>query len=328
MSGGVWVAPALLLGAVAAGPYLVPAERISPISGVLLWLAALLLRAAVAISLVFAFVFLAPATELFSLLTQWCLHTILPFLTSHLGFSGHSVGEVAVIVPAVIVGASLLSLGIGIWRGARRVRGWLDSSSLGPGPRSSVLVGGSEVVVAAAGMRAPEVVVSAGALLSLDDAELEAGLEHEWGHVVRRHRFISVTGHLCLAVSRFLPGGAQALAQLHFHLERDADDYAVQRTGDPMALASAICKAAGATCGPATPGASFIAGLGSDAVAARLRRLTKPQAPGGPALNGLSRTLAGALAVGALAVASSAPAMASSDLHRRAEAQPGHVSNC
>lgn len=328
MSEGLWVAPALVLAAVTLSPYLLPAERISPMSGVLLWLGALLMRAALAISLVFAFVFLAPATELFSLLTQWCLHTVLPFLTSHLGFSGHSVGEVAVIVPAIVVGASLLSLAVGIWRAARRLRGWLDRSSLGPGPRSSVVVGGSDVVVAAAGMRAPEIVVSAGALISLDDAELEAGLEHERGHIVRRHRFVSMTGHLCLALSRFLPGGAQALAQLHLHLERDADDYAVQRTGDPLALASAICKAAGATCDPATPGAPLIAGLGSEAVAARLRRLTKPEARGGPALNRLSRTLAGVLAVGALAVASSAPAMASSDLHQRAEAQPGHVTAC
>ena len=77
---------------------------------------------------------------------------------------------------------------------------------------------GREVIVAAAGIRAPRVVVSAGALTTLDDAELEAGLQHEWGHVLRRHRFLSLLGQGCRAVSRFLPGGERALASLQLHL--------------------------------------------------------------------------------------------------------------
>jgi len=46
------------------------------------------------------------------------------------------------------------------------------------------------------------------------------------------------------AIARVLPGTEAARGELHFHLERDADEYAVSRTSDPLALASAICKAA------------------------------------------------------------------------------------
>lgn len=313
------------LAAILIAPYLVPVERISPISGILLWTSALLMRAAIALSLVVALVFVAPATEIFSLLTHWCLGTVLPFLTSHLGFSGHRFGDVAVVVPALILGLSLLSLLVGVWRGARRIGDWINRSSLGPGPRQSVVVGGSEVIVAAAGMRAPRVVVSAGALLSLDDDELSAGLEHEWGHVVRRHRFVSVVGHACLAVSRFLPGGRSALAQLQRHLERDADDYAVERTGDPLALASAICKAAGASGRSATPA---FTGLDGDAVTARLRRLTGEGPEAKPVLRLLPRSLAAILLAGTLALTSSAAALASTDPHARHEAQPAHTVDC
>lgn len=315
------------LGLTAAllAPHLVPVERISPISGIILWGSVLLMRAAIALSLVVGFVFLAPATELFSLLTRWCMHTVLPFLSTHLGFSGHSVGDVAVVVPALILTASLLSLIFAVWRGARRVRRWLNRSSLGPGPRESVVVGGSEVLVAVAGMRAPRVVVSAGALVNLDDEELEAGLEHEWGHVVRRHRFISMVGCACLAISRFLPGGRRALAQMQLHLERDADDYAVARTGDPLALASAICKAADGSVRSTSPA---FAGLGSDAATVRLRRLIGDASEAKPTLRLLPKALAAVLVAGTLAVTSSAAAIASTDPHARYETQTSHIADC
>ena len=313
------------LGAVLIAPYLVPAERISPVSGIALWASALMMRAAITLAFVVALVFLVPATELFSLLTHWCTSTIVPFLTSHLGLNGHSLGDFAVVIPALILVASLLSLIAGVWRGARLVRRWLNRSSLGPGPRSSVVIGGAEVFVATAGIRAPKVVVSAGALLRLDDDELSAGLEHEWGHVVRRHRFISMAGHACLALSRCLPGGGHALAQLHLHLERDADDYAIERTGDPLALASAICKAAGSS----VSRAPALAGLGGDAVPLRLRRLSEAEpVPARPMMRLLPRALAVVLVAGTVAVGSSAAAIASTDPHERHEAAAGHIVDC
>jgi hypothetical protein len=45
-------------------------------------------------------------------------------------------------------------------------------------------------------------------------------------------------------LARLTPGGRAAHRGLLLSLERDADEYAVTRTGDPLALASAICKVA------------------------------------------------------------------------------------
>lgn len=301
---------ALLLAALLLTPHLLPQRGITATSGIALWAAVLILRAAVAIAIAVVVIFLIPATQLFSLLTHWCVHEVIPFLATHLGFDGHSLGA-AVLVPALVMSVSLLSVAFGAWRGARGVRRWLRRSSIGPGPASSVIVGGSDVVVAAAGLRAPKVVVSAGALLSLDDAELAAGLEHEWGHVRRGHRFISLTGELCQAVSRLLPGGRLALASLRFHLERDADDYAVRRTGDPLALASAICKAASTAPAP-VPGPAFTSLAGSG-VPDRLRRLIRDHGRNESRLrSALARTLAAVMVVLAIGLLSAVPTLAAS----------------
>lgn len=294
--------------AVLVAPHLLDQSRLAPATGIALWIAVLSLRAVLALGAVVIVVLFLPATQLFQLLTHWCVHAVLPFFTTHLGFDGHQLGDAAVLVPALVLAVSLLSAGFGAWRGARAVRRWLRRSSLGPGPRASVIVGGPDVVVAAAGLRAPRVVVSAGALLRLDDAELAAGLEHEWGHIARRHRFVALVGALLHGVARLLPGSARALELLRFQLERDADEFAVRRTGDPLALASAICKAAADAGAAATPA---LARLGGTGVPDRIR-LLMDDGSGGPGRLGtaLARLLALGAAVVALALVLSAPSLA------------------
>jgi beta-lactamase regulating signal transducer with metallopeptidase domain len=120
-----------------------------------------------------------------------------------------------------------------------------------------VIVGGDDVLLAAAGLTHPTVVVSAGALTALDDAELAAGLEHERGHIARHHRYLLLFAEGCRALGALLPGTRRAAAELAYHLERDADAYALARSHEPLALASAICKAAGAR-----PTAALMMGLG------------------------------------------------------------------
>lgn len=298
---------AVALAALVAVPHLLPQARLKAATGIALWAMALLLRAVMSVSLVVIAVAVVPATEVFSLLTHWCVHAVLPFLATHLGLDGHVVGGVALVVPLVVLAASLLSVGFAVWRGTRRIRRWLRRSELGPGPGASVIVRGSEVLVAAAGLRRPRVIISAGALLQFDDAELAAGLEHEWGHVRRSHRFIALLGELCLALSRLLPGGRHALAALHVHLERDADDYAVRRTKDPLALASAICKAAeSATLAP-RPALAALAGTGETE---RVRRLIEPRTQS-RLLAVSTGTLAVLMAAASLWIASAVPALAS-----------------
>lgn len=240
----IWLALLLVVGTVA--PYMLPQGGLRPMTGASLWLAVLVLRGIlVAIGALIAIVYL-PATEIFQLATHWCIHAVVPFFATHLGFSGHRVGDAAALLPGLVLGVSLISALFALWRATRAMHTWLRRDSLGPGPRESVVVGGAEIMVAAAGIRDARVVVSTGALTNLDEDELAAGLEHERGHIARRHPYMTVVGSLAFAVARLLPGSRDALDRFRFCLERDADEYAVGRTRDPIALASAICKAAGA----------------------------------------------------------------------------------
>lgn len=210
----------------------------------LVWFLALCLRALVAMYAAIFVIFFMPATVIFQLVTHWCWHTAVPLLTAHLGFSGHSLGELALLAPILGLAASMTSVCFGLWRAGRTIRRWISRTSIGPGPHRSLIVGEHDVVIAAAGVRRPQVIVSAGALTTLDDEELDAGLAHEHGHIARRHRFVLVGAEVCRALARFLPGTRHAVTELVFHLERDADRWAVSRHHDPRALASAICKAA------------------------------------------------------------------------------------
>jgi Zn-dependent protease with chaperone function len=228
-----------------ASPHLISLERASPSVAVATWFSALMLRAAaVAFAVIFAFV-VAPATDIFHAVTHLCWHTVVPLVTTHLRVSGHGLADLATLLPVLVVLASATSVAVGIARATRRVRR-LVSASIGPGPRNSIIVAGRDIVLAAAGIRRPRVIVSAGALALLDDAELGAGLDHEHGHIARHHRWVLVAGQLAHAVARPMPGSRTALSELTYHLERDADRFALDRHHAPSDLASAICKAAGA----------------------------------------------------------------------------------
>jgi beta-lactamase regulating signal transducer with metallopeptidase domain len=149
------------------------------------------------------------------------------------------------------------------------------------------MVGGSEVVFAAVGLLRPRIVVSTGAPARLDDDELAAGLAHEEGHVRRRHHHVLLYAEACRALSAWLPGTRRAVAELRFHLERDADDWAL-RSHDPLALASAICKAAS----PAEGTSPLAASLSGSAVLRRVDLLME-------ATNAGTRTRRGGLNVAA-----------------------------
>ncbi len=173
--------------------------------------------------------------------------------------------------PAVALALSAVSVIWALTRAARAVQRQLRRLAVGPGPSGSVIVGGSSVVVAAAGISRPRVVVSAGALTAFDDAELAVSVDHEHGHIARRHRFAVVFGELCRAVGRLVPGARRAIEELEFHLERDADEYAVARLHDPLDLASAICKAAGT----GSSRGAVLSLYGSRKVTHRVRLLTQ-----------------------------------------------------
>lgn len=258
-------------------PHLLRLETAHPATAAMIWLSALCLRALVALFVALFIVLYLPTTTLFELVTHWCWHTAMPLVATHLGLSGHSVGDVALLAPLFALAVSMLSVCVGLWRAARAVSAWVRRTSIGPGPQESVVVGEHDILVAAAGLRHPRVIVSAGALTCFDDEELAASLEHERGHIARHHRFVLVIAEIARALARLLPGTRRATAELRFHLERDADRWALERRHEPTALASAICKAAQ----PRSGSRAALLALSGGAVTRRVRQLLECTSPPG-----------------------------------------------
>lgn len=231
------------LPAAIAAPHLLPMHKVDPSSAAAVWLAALALRALTAIGgAIFAFVYL-PQTGLYDAVAHWCWNEALPILTTHLGLSGHPLIHAAVLLPGLALAVSVLWLLFGLARAWMGLRDRL-ACAVGAGPLGSTVIEDHQVVVGVTGVGRGRIVVSDRALGLMDRAELEASLSHELAHIRRRHRPLLLLASLLTALARVLPGTRHAERELRFSLERDADQYAVRETEDPLSLASAICKAA------------------------------------------------------------------------------------
>ena len=286
-------------------PHLLPLERTTPIWAARLWLCALALRALTAVGVaVFVFAYL-PRTGAFSALAEWCFEEVLPLLATDLGLSGHPLAHAAAVLPGLALAASML------WAAAGLGRAWLAlrrrlAGTLGEGPLGSTVVHGERILVAVTGLGRGRVIVSDAALRAMDSGELAASVAHEQGHLLRRHRELLLAARVLAAPARVLPGARAAERELVFQLERDADEYAVTKTNDPLALASAICKAAGDAVAPA-----LVALGGGGRVTRRLGYLVDGSpARGGGLLEASLRVLVIALTLGCISLATSIPAWA------------------
>jgi len=290
--------------ALMALPHLFPLERVNPMTAAIAWLSTLAIRAAVAVgAAVFIFVYV-PQTGLARAVADWCWHEVLPVLTDVFGLSGHPVSHAAVALPALALAASVLWLAVGLFRGWVGVRRTLRRA-IGKGPLGSTVVDEQDVVLAVTTLGRSRVLVSDRALRTMDEQELEAGLAHELGHIHRRHRPLLLSGAVLAALARLLPGTRATERALRFSLERDADEYAVRRTDDRLALAGAICKAAVARASVA------LAGLGEPgSVTGRLRLLVDNVDHRSERLERSAKALTGLLALVALILSVGVPAMA------------------
>lgn len=280
---------ALTVPALVALPHLLPLQRVTPCLAALVWICTLGLRALVAIGgAVFVLVYL-PQTGVYDAVAHWCWHEALPLVATHLGLSGHPLIHAATVLPGLALAASVLWLLFGLMRAWLALRAKLRHA-VGEGPLGSTIIQDDDIVVGVAGLGRGKIVVSDVALGAMDAAELEASLCHELGHIRRRHRPLLLLASVLSALGRMLPGTAAAQRALRFHLERDADDYAVAHTRDPLALASAICKAA---TGGAVAGATGLGGSGC--VAMRLDYLEGEAERAGRTLEHGIRVLAVAL---------------------------------
>jgi len=285
----VWLLLVALAGA--SVPHVLSLRRVAPASAAAIWLSALSLRALAVVLGAGWLILFFPGTEVFDALTHWCWGHL-----ASAALSGHEVGHITTLLPALLGVLSLASVVVAMRRVARSLRSLLSRAS-SAGPADSVIVGGPEVALAVVGVRRPRVVVSVGALLALTDRELTAALAHEHGHIARRHQYVLIYAQLCAALARLVPGTSAAVDELVFHLERDADRWALGRAIDPDALASALRKA--------TRGAAVLA-LGGSRVEERLSEIL---GHGHAGQRGAARwrTLAAALVALTLAVAASAP---------------------
>jgi hypothetical protein len=277
---------AALVAAALAGialPHGLRLSRADPGAACVLWGAALGLRALVVVGTLAGVLVLLHPGQLLIAFAEW------PCAPHH-----KVVGHVAAVLGGLALTVSLLWALVRVAQAALAVRR-LIRAPLGRGPDGSIIVGGDEVVLAAAGLARPRLLVSAGALARLDDDELAAAMAHERAHIRRRHRYVLLYAEVCRVLGRPLPGTAHAVRQLRFHLERDADRSAVRDRADRLALASAICKAATGVRAPAG-----MVTLGGDGTAARVRELLDAAAPAARS-RGLKTLAAGvaALAVGA-----------------------------
>lgn len=252
MTGAVGIALIVVVGICL--PHLLSLDVVAPRSAAIVWTLALALRALVSVAAALFVLAYLPQSELFRAAADWCVHGVLPLLATHL--SGHGLGHIAVVLPGLALAASLLWALGGLLRGAVSLQLRLRARKRGSGPNGSTVVPDPDVLVALPVLGPARLVVSDRALAAFDDGELQASFAHELGHLHRRHRPLLLAAASLAALARWLPGTRAAEGELRFHLERDADAYAVGLTRDPLALASAICKAAGSRVG------SALAGLG------------------------------------------------------------------
>lgn len=235
---------ALSVAAAVCVPHALPLHSVAPRTASTVWLLALWLRALLMIATaIFFFVYL-PQTHLFEEVARWCLHNVVPIVSGHLGFSGHPLAHFAVILPALMLAASVLWMLAGLVRAWVALRLHLARRALGTGPEGATVLDDDAIVVAVTRLGRARILVSRAALGAMDEDELAASLAHELGHLRRRHRPALLLGALLAALARPLPGTRAAHRGLVFNLERDADEYAVERTRDPLALASALGKTA------------------------------------------------------------------------------------
>jgi Zn-dependent protease with chaperone function len=303
----VELAVGLMLALLVLVPHLLPLERVAPASAATVWLLTLGLRATIAVgAAVFVFLYL-PSAGLVHVATHWCFHTLLPLLADQLGMRGHSIADLASLLPALTLTASVLWVTGGLLRAALALRRLLHARIQARGPLGATIVDEDRVFVALTGLGRGRIVVSRAALEALDGAELAASVAHERGHLRRRHRPVLILARVLAALARPVPGTRAAEAELAFSLERDADEYAVRTTRDPLALASAICKSAGA----AAPPRAVVGLRGRGGLVLRLEYLMdggRQRAAAG--LERTTRALAAVLAATLLLVAVAAPTVA------------------
>jgi hypothetical protein len=238
---------AVLLTATAAIalPHRLSLHRATPATSAAVLMAALLVRALVMVAIAMLALQRLSNVGIVQSALDWCWHELLPDLPTALGFAEHPFTHAAVAAPLGLLVASVVWVVIGQLRAWHELRQRL-AGPVSEGPVGTTIVADDRLLFAVARFGRPRILISDRALGELDERELVAGITHELGHLRRGHRSVLAAAAVLAALARPLPGTRATEQALRFQLERDADDFAVRDLHDPLSLASAICKAAGA----------------------------------------------------------------------------------
>jgi bla regulator protein blaR1 len=312
---------AVLLTAIAATalPHRLPLHRAAPITAAAVLVVALLVRAVVTIALAMLVLQRLSHLGIVQAALDWCWHDVLPDVPTALGFAEHPVTHAAVAAPIGLLAVSVAWLVIRELAAWRQLRRHL-AGPVSEGPAGTTIVADDRLLLAVTRFGRRRILVSDRALVQLDERELVAGITHELGHLRRGHRSVLAAAALLAALARPLPGTRATERALRFQLERDADEFAVRELNDPLSLASAICKAAGAD----RSGTALMTLGGSGPAVLRVRELLD----GGGVRSHAAELLARAALVGLVtvvaALALSAPGWATSPAdHRHGSAAHG-----
>ncbi|MCC5478741.1 M56 family metallopeptidase [Streptomyces sp. NPDC059680] len=177
---------------------------------------------------------------------------------------------VVAAVSALVLAASVVSLGVSALRQARRIaRVRRECKALRGDTELAVVDDDAPLAFALPG--APgRIVVSRGMLCCLGDDEREALLAHERAHLRRRHHLFLSLWRLTAALNPLLRPLAGTGAYV---LERWADEEAAAQVGDRAVVARAVGRAALASAGVSRP--ALLAATGGE-VPQRVRALLAP----------------------------------------------------
>lgn len=216
------------------------------------------------------------------------------------GLAGVSVRAWAALSAAALAPAALAAALVRELLAARRRRARHGEvlrlvGSRRPDLRATVLRHDTPAVYCLPG-RAPQIVVSTGALAVLTEQQLAAVLEHERAHIAGRHHLLVAAAAAFGKTFRGLPLAGLVRTEVPLLLEMAADDRALRRCSRDALATALFAVAAGQA-----PHQAFAAG-GPSAVL-RMRRILTPQTTGFPVLRAVCLTFTATAALAPLVLA-------------------------
>ena len=175
------------------------------------------------------------------------------------------------------------------------------SARLGVSPPALVVLDAARPLLMVRGLRRPTLVVSRGAVRTLDAEALDAALAHELAHLRHGDLWLGWALWVARALQALNPAVQVVARVVARDLERRADDTASRATGRPLALASALVTVFRGARGqrPAGGLGRALARAHEDVIAERCRRLLDAPPPP-PVPLARARLVAAALTVALL----------------------------